>query len=52
MVLRAAVQFSHICVSYRTVDVHDVMAVAELFLEMVSANIFETGYRLNISTSG
>lgn len=31
MVLRAAVQFSHICVSYRTVDVHDVMAVAELF---------------------
>lgn len=52
VVLRAAVQFSHICVSYRAGDVRGVNSVAELFLEIASANIFETGYRLNVSTSG
>lgn len=48
---RAAVQLIRIGVSCRTAVVHCVMAVAELFSEMASANIFETGYRLNISPS-
>lgn len=52
VILRAAVQFSHVCMSYRAGDVRGVNSVAELFWEISSANIFETGYRLNVSTSG
>lgn len=52
VVPRADAQLIHICVSCRTAVVHCVMAVAELFLEMASANVFETGYRLSISPSG